>query len=117
MPILEEMQSKRANGILSGELSVKHEFVDRLLRLLNGDAKDTVGDSKSESFEGDSCELTNREVDILKLVGAGMTNNDIARELMLSIATVKWHLHNVYQKVEVRSRTAAAAYARKINLI
>lgn len=117
VPILEEMQSKRANGILSGELSVKHEFVDRLLRLLNGDVKDTVGDSKSESFEGDSCELTNREVDILKLVGAGMTNNDIARELMLSIATVKWHLHNVYQKVEVRSRTAAAAYARKINLI
>lgn len=117
LPILQELQVKRIGSVSNEELNVKYEFIDRLIQLLNGGAQDVVNDGKANRLEGESGELTNREVDILKLVGAGMNNNDIARELMLSIATVKWHLHNIYQKVNVRSRTAAAAYARKINLI
>lgn len=117
LPILEEIQSKRTTSVKSDEMRVKSDFVDRLVRLLNGDSIDTFSESRSESHDDVCSELTSREIDILKLIGAGMANNEIATELVLSIATVKWHLHNIYQKIDVRSRTAAAAYARKVSLI
>jgi LuxR family maltose regulon positive regulatory protein len=117
LPILEEIQSKRTSGVQSDEIKVKNDFVDRLVLLLKGDSIDSLGVSKSASHNVVCGELTSREIEILKLIGAGMTNNEIAKELVLSSATVKWHLHNIYQKIDVRSRTAAAAYARKVDLI
>jgi LuxR family maltose regulon positive regulatory protein len=117
LPILEMIQSKRTSGIPSDDLRIKNDFVDRLVLLLNGNSIDTLNESKLDSHDDVCSELTGREVDILKLIGAGMTNSEIAKELVLSIATVKWHLHNIYQKIDVRSRTAAAAYARKVKLI
>ena len=117
LPILEAIQSKRASGVQVDDLRVKNDFVDRLILLLNGDSIDALSESKAVTHDEVCGDLTSREIDILKLIGAGMANNEIAKELVLSIATVKWHLHNIYQKIEVRSRTAAAAYARKVNLI
>jgi LuxR family maltose regulon positive regulatory protein len=46
-----------------------------------------------------------------------MSNEQIAKELFVSEATVKWHLHNVYSKLDVKSRTAAVAQARKLALL
>ncbi|CAA0092533.1 Serine/threonine-protein kinase PknK [Zhongshania aliphaticivorans] len=117
VPLLEDIRSKRSNVAQSDELKVKHDFVDRLLMLLTGGELEAANNNKSLAQDERCQELTGREIDILKLIGAGMANNEIAKELVLSTATVKWHLHNIYQKVEVRSRTAAAAYARNINLI
>lgn len=117
LPILEEIQSKRSATIQNDDMRIKNDFVDRLVLLLNGDSIDAINESRSASHDDVSSELTGREVDILKLIGAGMANNEIAKELVLSVATVKWHLHNIYQKIDVRSRTAAAAYARKVSLI
>ena len=53
--------------------------------------------------------LTPREHDVLELVGAGLTNAAIAERLWISPGTVKKHLDNVYAKLGVRNRTAAAA--------
>lgn len=53
--------------------------------------------------------LTPREQEILELVAAGRTNADIAHELEIANATVAKHLEHVYEKLGVRSRTAAAA--------
>ena len=50
-----------------------------------------------------------RELEILSLVGAGRTNKEIARELWLSPHTVRSHLENVFEKLEVTNRTAAVA--------
>jgi DNA-binding CsgD family transcriptional regulator len=55
--------------------------------------------------------LTRREAEVLRLVAAGGTNRDIARELVISEHTVARHLNNIYAKLDVTSRAAATAYA------
>lgn len=61
--------------------------------------------------------LSPREIEILHLVADGLTNADISRELHLSQATVKSHLAHVYTKLQVGSRTAAVAAAKRRGLI
>jgi ATP/maltotriose-dependent transcriptional regulator MalT len=55
--------------------------------------------------------LTRREVEVLRLVAAGLTNNDIAAALYLSAKTISRHLSNIFTKLGVTTRTAAAAFA------
>jgi LuxR family maltose regulon positive regulatory protein len=61
--------------------------------------------------------LTKKERRVIALIEVGMSNEQIAKELFLSEATVKWHLHNIYGKLDVKSRTAAVARARKLALL
>jgi len=61
--------------------------------------------------------LSERELEILELLGRGMSNQQIAEELFLSLGTVKWHTSNIYSKMEVKSRAQAVALARSYNLI
>jgi DNA-binding NarL/FixJ family response regulator len=60
-------------------------------------------------------ELTEREQEVLMLVGRGLANKQIARALGIREGTVKAHLTNVFQRIGVRDRTSAALWAR-INL-
>ncbi len=53
--------------------------------------------------------LTDRELDVLEYIVAGASNKIIARELNLSLATIKTHIQHIFQKVEVPSRTALSA--------
>jgi DNA-binding NarL/FixJ family response regulator len=55
--------------------------------------------------------LTAREAEVLRLVAAGKSNSQIAAELVLSEKTIARHLSNIFGKLDVASRTAAAAYA------
>ena len=59
-----------------------------------------------------ACVLTTRHYEIATLVSAGLKNKEIARRLHLTEATVKTHLHNIYQKARVQNRTALAARYR-----
>ncbi|HSU35609.1 MAG TPA: LuxR C-terminal-related transcriptional regulator, partial [Propionibacteriaceae bacterium] len=61
--------------------------------------------------------LTAREVEVLRLVAIGKSNPAIATELVLSEKTVARHLSNIFGKIDVSSRTAAAAYAFEHRLI
>jgi DNA-binding CsgD family transcriptional regulator len=61
--------------------------------------------------------LTAREREILDLVAEGRTNAEIAERLWLSLGTVRKHLDNVYAKLGVHTRTAAAAFVRKRRLL
>lgn len=61
--------------------------------------------------------LSERELEILELLGRGMSNQQIAEELFLSLGTVKWHTSNIYSKMEVKSRAQAVALARSYKLI
>jgi DNA-binding NarL/FixJ family response regulator len=54
--------------------------------------------------------LTDRERDILRFIGAGLSNKDIARQLNISIATTKAHVHNLLGKLNVRRRGEAMAW-------
>jgi DNA-binding CsgD family transcriptional regulator len=60
---------------------------------------------------GDLAGLSPREIDVLRLVATGKTNSAIAAELFLSDKTVARHVSNIFAKLGVGSRTAAAAYA------
>ena len=66
---------------------------------------------------GRADELTPREIELLDLLDQGLTNEQVAGRLHLSVSTVKWHLHNLYAKLGVRSRSAALARARSLKLI
>lgn len=61
--------------------------------------------------------LSERELEVLRLIVAGLTNREIAEELVVSLGTVKTHINHIYQKLEVRNRTQAVARARDLNLI
>lgn len=64
-----------------------------------------------------SVRLTNRELEVLRLVGEGMSNKDIAKTLFLTEATIKSHLGNAFTKLGVTSRTAAVAQAKKQGIL
>jgi DNA-binding NarL/FixJ family response regulator len=64
-----------------------------------------------------SAGLTDRETAILKAVARGLTNQAIGQEFWVSEQTVKFHLRNIFRKLEVRSRTEAARYAFERGLV
>lgn len=61
--------------------------------------------------------LTNREIEILRLIAAGMRNQEIADQLFISLYTVKRHIANAYGKMEVSTRTEAVARANELKLL
>jgi len=67
---------------------------------------DVLANVKDE-YEG----LTEREMEILRLVGKGLTNKDIGQQLYISDRTVQAHLSNIFSKLGVNSRTEAVMYA------
>ena len=69
-----------------------------------------------ESFE-ENQDVSHREREILRLVAAGLSNRDIAQAVHLSEATIKWHLHNLFSKLGVRSRTQAVLKGKSLGLL
>ena len=61
--------------------------------------------------------LSERELDVLRLLAAGKANNDIARELFLSPYTVRNHISSILAKLQIANRTEAAAYAIRRGLV
>lgn len=61
-----------------------------------------------------SPDLSKREATLLRLVDSGLSNDEIAKQMFLSPRTVKWYLYNVFPKLGVKNRTAAAAKARTL---
>jgi LuxR family maltose regulon positive regulatory protein len=61
--------------------------------------------------------LSTRELEVLRLIVAGCSNDEIAARLIISIKTAKRHISNIYGKLGVKSRTQAVALARELNLI
>ncbi|HTB64850.1 MAG TPA: LuxR C-terminal-related transcriptional regulator, partial [Steroidobacteraceae bacterium] len=62
-------------------------------------------------------ELTKREVSILKRLESGLSNREIAEAIFVSEGTLKWHLHNVYGKLNVRNRAGAMVRARALGIL
>jgi len=61
--------------------------------------------------------LTQREIDVVKLVASGITNREIAEKLKISQKTVARHLNNIFNKLDLSSRAAATAYAYQHGLL
>jgi LuxR family maltose regulon positive regulatory protein len=90
---------------------IEPEYVGRILGVLGGTTSG-AGDQASlvES-------LSNRELEVLRLVTAGLTNRQIAEKLVISTGTVKTHVHNICGKLGVRNRTEAATRASELGLV
>lgn len=61
--------------------------------------------------------LTGRELDVLRLVGAGRSNGEIAAELVIGAATVKTHVSSIFAKLQVRDRVGAVIIAHESGLV
>ncbi len=85
-----------------GEATLHPRVASRVIRELRGSKSDEVNPYS---------ELTNREMEVLRLIAAGMSNSRIAKELVVSEYTVKGHVSNILSKLHLADRTQAAVYA------
>ena len=61
--------------------------------------------------------LTERELEVLRLIAAGLSNQEIAHELVVALSTVKSHVNHIYGKLGVKSRTQAVVRAQELDLV
>jgi LuxR family maltose regulon positive regulatory protein len=61
--------------------------------------------------------LSERELEILRLVDAGLTNQEIAVRLVITLGTTKWHLNNIFGKLGVDNRIRAAIRGRELGIL
>jgi DNA-binding CsgD family transcriptional regulator len=108
----------RALAALGDAESARMEF--EIARATFQELGATAALAEAESLlgrEGRPSGLTARELEVLRLVASGRSNAEIARVLVLSEKTVARHLSNIFVKLHVRSRTAAAAHAFEHHLL
>ncbi len=120
--------------VLAGELPLDGRLAARLLKRLAEETQQRppessdVSHSTASTVEGRPAQgakppsealsevLTPREIEILRLVAAGRTNREIAKELVISLTTVKTHMQRIIFKLEVSDRTQAAVKAIELGL-
>ena len=61
--------------------------------------------------------LSDRELEVLRLVAAGLSNQEIAKKLVIALSTVKTHINSIYGKLSAQNRTQAVARAREAGLL
>jgi LuxR family maltose regulon positive regulatory protein len=93
------------------------EFIREIFQL-SGKAEQTfeLPDDKLKALTA-AASITGREQEVLRLVRDGLSNIEIARELCIAPGTVKTHLANIYDKLEVNSRIQAVAEAQILKLL
>jgi LuxR family maltose regulon positive regulatory protein len=90
-----------------------HPYLDSLLDAFRA----AFGESARPQPEDLLDPLTPRELEIMRLIGKGYSNPEIASELVVTVNTIKKHTSNIYGKLGVRSRTQAIARAHELNLL
>lgn len=98
-------------GIQQGEVAFTRTMALRLLKGLVHPKVSTV------THEADEALLSERELDVLRLVAQGFSNPQIAGALHITVNTVKAHLKNILHKLRLANRTQAAAYAVQSGLV
>jgi DNA-binding NarL/FixJ family response regulator len=94
------------------------DLASALRQAIEGTVFQALGVQQDSDGElASSAGLTKRETAILKAVARGLTNQAIGREFWVSEQTVKFHLRNIFRKLEVGSRTEAARYAFEHGLV
>ena len=101
------LQTGRVRRVHGGEQWIERETVTRAFK--------TVLERESASTDAEAA-LTPRELEIVKMVAKGLRNKAIAEQLAISEGTVKVHLHNIYQKLNVDGRLELVLCAQEKGL-
>jgi LuxR family maltose regulon positive regulatory protein len=92
--------------------NIEAEVVQSLLSALDG-TQAHVPTAEQALIEP----LGETELEVLQLLALGLSNEEIAKERVVAVSTIKWHLKNIYGKLGVRNRTAAVARGKSLNLL
>jgi LuxR family maltose regulon positive regulatory protein len=110
-----EQLLRKVTGILEGQTSRSlQQYIVSLLNDFQGNQVSFNGGSRRSD---DLARLTEREIRVLALMAGGLTNQQIADELVVSLSTVKTHVRNILNKLAVNNRTQATSMARQLGLI
>jgi LuxR family maltose regulon positive regulatory protein len=101
----------------AAELGVARRYAEKLLAAFQADALRKTGVKAPAPPQPLIEPLSERELEVLRLAAEGLTNQEIAQALYVSINTVKTHLRNIYGKLGVTARRQAAARATTLGLI
>jgi DNA-binding NarL/FixJ family response regulator len=103
-------------GIYQLEPSIAGKLVGVLSHAGQAAAAANATAASAQQDVANRFDLTEREIDVLRLIATGATNKEIARELVISEGTVKNHVSNILSRLALRDRTQAAIFAREHNL-
>jgi len=95
-------------GVSRGEPALTRAMASKLLK--------SVANRMADEKKGEQS-LTERELFVLRLVASGASNQEIAEKMSLSVNTVKTHLKNILEKLQLDNRTQAATYALRHGLV
>jgi DNA-binding NarL/FixJ family response regulator len=95
----------------AGESLISPKIAAKMLQLLRAQRSDT------DAAETIRAELSDREIQVLKLIANGKDNAEIARQLFISPKTVKNHISNILMKLQIENRIQAAVYAVRSGLV
>lgn len=84
---------------------------------LSGAFREAAQINQPETPEGVVAKLTRREQEVLQRIIAGQSNKEIAQKISVELATVKWHVRQIYSKLQVRNRVQAIVRGRELQLI
>lgn len=97
--------TKGIDAIFNGELWLPRKVLSEQLRKTKMPYANTPGYKQNHAV------LTSREIEILSLIATGAKNSDIARNLCLSVHTIKTHIYHIYKKLDVSNRMQAVNWA------
>jgi DNA-binding NarL/FixJ family response regulator len=100
-------------SVYQGESALSRSMTLRLMEELSRTKPPDRSGNNGNGLEP----LTRRELDVLRELACGKTNQEIASQLFLSENTVKYHVHSILDKLHTSDRKAAASYAREHGLI
>jgi LuxR family maltose regulon positive regulatory protein len=106
--------------ILTGSKGNASAYISRLLsaftleRRIKDDARAVSSASRSQGLIDP---LSRRELEVLSLIGQGLSNNEIGERLFLALDTIKGHNRRIFEKLDVKRRTEALARARELGLL
>ena len=115
------LQDRPHRARLSTELAAEELLRDARAGRLDGECVaavlETVGQARPRPHDVRPAGLSEREIEVLRLVAVGHSNPDIAHELVISRRTAEHHVQHIYRKLGVRSRPALALFAMEHGLI